>query len=123
MKADVITSGNDFLINPINAHRAGRYILNTGITANADGRMIIPNGTPIGAATSLLESDQTQGVVASSANVQGLLYAPFGLDVTSGGATGSIVFRGIVDIKQLPATVNTAIKEALVPAIMFQEGR
>lgn len=125
MNTATFKSGNNYIINEQNSHRIGVIVSNAGIAANANGRKIIPNGTPIGGATSAMENRQTVLSVVADATVQGLLWEPTGegLDVTNGNTNATMFVFGVADTKQLPATVTSTIKTALAKQIYFQEGR
>ena len=67
----------DVLLNPDNAFQIGVQVANTGVSANSEGRKIIPAGTPVGGATSALKTRSTVLTVTNSsstgANAQGIL--------------------------------------------------
>ena len=114
------TYGNvdkDILINKGTATIVNCIVSNTSVANNADGRKIIPAGTPIGSATSLTTNPNavlsTTNSSSSGANTQGLLLNS--VDVTDGNTNAQIVLRGTVDISKCPtfdATVLTALKGA-----------
>ena len=87
---------------------------NTGVTAGADGKKIVKAGTVIGG---VLE-DMTQEAVAadgSTVTAEGILYHD--VDVTDGAAVGTMIIRGVIDGKKLPAAV-TAAQKATMPMIV-----
>lgn len=85
-----------------------------GVTAGTDGKKIVPAGTVIGG---VLE-DMTQEAVAadgSTVTAEGILYHD--VDVTDGAAVGTMIIRGVIDGKKLPAAV-TAAQKATMPMIV-----
>lgn len=89
-----------------------------GVTAGADGKKIVPAGTVIGG---VLE-DPTQAAVAAAGGsgegavaAEGILYHD--VDVTDGVAVGTMIIRGVIDGKKLPAAV-TAAQKATMPMIV-----
>lgn len=93
----------------------GGQISDSGVTANAQGRKIIPAGTPVGGADSFLENDQTALTVVNDATVQGILEHE--VDVTAGPANGTVIVHGYININRLPAgvTISDDVKTALKP--------
>lgn len=113
----------DVLLNPDNAFRVNCQIGNTGISNNADGRKIIPAGTPVGNKTAkALEDRKTVLTVmntsADGANAQGILFND--VDVTDGNNECSVIFRGEVDLTKCP-TIDATAKAALTH-IIFVKG-
>lgn len=112
----------DVLLNKALSHEISVQISNTGVTNNADGKKIIPAGTPIGGTVDPLVTRNTVLSVTNSsstgANAKGILRYP--VDVTNGNATGTLIVFGVVDTSKCPAIDSTA-KTALT-RIIFQNG-
>lgn len=113
----------DVVLNPDNLFEIGIQVANTGVSANADGRKIIPAGTPVGGSTSVLETRNTVLAVtntsANGANAQGVLRHD--VDVTNGNANATLVVRGEIDLSKCPTIVAEA-KTALVHLIFVNGG-
>jgi len=113
----------DVALNPDNLFEIGVQVANTGVTANAEGRKIIPAGTPVGGATSVLETRNTVLTVtntqATGANAQGVLRHD--VDVTDGNANATLIVRGEVDSSKCPVVVAEA-KTALTHIIFVNGG-
>lgn len=112
----------DVLLNPDNAFEIGVQVTNTGVTADANGRKIIKAGTPVGGATSVLETRNTVLVVtnlaADGAKAQGVLRHD--VDVTAGANNGTLIVRGEVDSSKCPTIVAEA--KAALTHIIFVNG-
>lgn len=112
----------DVLLNPDNAFEIGVQVTNTGVTADANGRKIIKAGTPVGGATSVLETRNTVLVVTNSASdgakAQGVLRHD--VDVTAGANNGTLIVRGEVDSSKCPTIVAEA--KAALTHIIFVNG-
>ena len=112
----------DVALNPDNLFEIGVQVANTGVTANADGRKIIPAGTPVGGSTSVLETRNTVLTVtntqATGANAQGVLRHD--VDVTDGNANATLIVRGEVDSSKCPVVVAEA--KAVLTHIIFVNG-
>ena len=74
-----------------------------GISANGDGRKIVPTGTIVGGG--FLTNRSTKVVAKNDATAQGVLR--YDVDVTQGPAPGAAVIHGFVDLAKLP-TAPTA---------------
>ena len=113
----------DVALNPDNLFEIGVQVANTGVTANAEGRKIIPAGTPVGGSTSVLETRNTVLTVtntqATGANAQGVLRHD--VDVTNGNANATLIVRGEVDSSKCPVVVAEA-KTALTHIIFVNGG-
>lgn len=91
----------------------------TGITANADGKKIVPAGTIVGGSTKpvLTNTDEpvskknVQGTDADKA--EGVLLDD--VDVTFGKASGAMIIHGFIALEKLPevpaASAVTALKQ------------
>lgn len=112
----------DVLLNPDNAFEIGVQVTNTGVTADANGRKIIKAGTPVGGATSVLETRNTVLVVTNlasdGAKAQGVLRHD--VDVTEGANNGTLIVRGEVDSSKCPTIVAEA--KAALTHIIFVNG-
>ena len=112
----------DVVLAPHLAFSISVQVSNTGVTA-VDGRKIIPAGTPLGGATSALETRNTVlSVTNTSSNgstAQGILV--YDVDVTNGNATGTLLVRGVIDTSKCP-TIDATVKTALKGAITFMNG-
>ena len=112
----------DVLLNPDNAFEIGVQVTNTGVTADANGRKIIKAGTPVGGATSVLETRNTVLVVTNlasdGAKAQGVLRHD--VDVTEGANNGTLIVRGEVDRSKCPTIVAEA--KAALTHIIFVNG-
>jgi hypothetical protein len=117
-------AGTNYIINPVNAHRIGVQVVGTGLTPDSDGRLILPNGSPLGGAVNALLTRDAQLALGDDTNVQGLLWQPEGLEFSSVTEVknATMFVRGVADINQLPATVDADVQGAL-PLIQFQRGR
>ena len=97
-------------------------VSNTGVSNNADGRKVIPAGTPIGGTTSALSNRQAVLSVTNSstngANAQGILW--YDVDVTNGTTTGTMIVGGYIDESKCP-TIDASVKTALT-RITFIDG-
>lgn len=113
----------DVALNPDNLFEIGVQVANTGVTANADGRKIIPAGTPVGGTTSVLTTRNTVLTVtntsATGENAQGVLRHD--VDVTDGNANATMIVRGEVDSSKCPVIVAEA-KTALTHIIFVNGG-
>ena len=114
----------DVALNPDNLFEIGVQVTNTGVSANAEGRKIIPAGTPVGHATKnvLVERDTVLVVSNDStlgANAQGVLRHD--VDVTAGQANATLIVRGEVDSSKCP-TIHADAKTALTHIIFVNGG-
>lgn len=89
-----------------------------GITANADGKKIVPAGTILGGG--VLEDDTNLAVKATTtddvSNAEGVLFND--TDVTYGPASGALLIHGFVAIDKLPVA-PTAEEIAVLKQITF----
>ena len=114
----------DVVLNPDNLFEIGVLVDNTGVVANAEGKKIIPAGTPVGSSTaSPLVVRNTVLSVTNTAlageNSYGVLRHD--VDVTNGTANATLVVRGEVDSSKCPVIVAEA-KEALTHIIFVNGG-
>lgn len=70
----------------------------TGITANADGKKIVPAGTIVGGG--MLADRSVKAKAANDATAEGV--SRYDVDVTYGPAVGAVVIHGFVDLAKLP---------------------
>lgn len=116
------------LIAPELAHTIGVVVGSTGVTADEDGKKIIPAGTIVGGTTSALLTRDTELEVIESgtiANAQGVTVND--VDVTSGDNSVSMLVSGVVDIDKMPEDMQTLVEGDLSTAkglshIIFQKG-
>lgn len=82
-----------------------------GVTANVEGRKIVPAGTLV--AGGFLANRSVKVKKANDATTQGVLR--YEVDVTQGPAPGAAVIHGFVDLNKLPeapsAEAITALKQ------------
>lgn len=97
------------LVAPELAFEVSVLVANTGVNANAEGRKIIPAGTPVGGATNVLLNRQTV-LTKGTSNAQGVLLHD--VDVTAGDTNASMVVSGVVDILKLDETTQADIQTA-----------
>ena len=115
LKTISVETGKDILYLLDDYTALSVNVSDSGVTAGADGRKIVPAGTVIGG---VLE-DMTQEAVAadgSTVAAEGILYHD--VDVTDGVAVGSMIIRGVINGKLLPADV-TAAQKATMPQIVI----
>lgn len=117
----------DVALNPDNLFQIGVLVDNTGVVANAEGRKIIPAGTPVGASTSALTTRNTVLSVTNDSTdgskSQGVLRHD--VDVTnatsSAPANATMIVRGEVDLSKCP-TIATTSATALTHIIFVNGG-
>lgn len=109
----------------------GITIDDAGITANADGKKIVPAGTIIGGtgganailanSATLATKHNTQGVATSTAgagvDAEGVLLTD--VDVTYGDASGTMIIHGFIDLSKLPEVPSADAVAALKNRIVF----
>ncbi|MEF3309508.1 hypothetical protein PV433_11445 [Paenibacillus sp. GYB004] len=82
-----------------------------GVTANADGKKIVPAGTIMGGG--VIADATKKSVKSNDANAEGVLFTD--VDVTYGPASGALLIHGFVDLAKLPeapaAAAVTALKQ------------
>lgn len=112
----------DILLAPHLAFTISAIVGNTGVSNNAEGRKVIPAGTPVGGTTSVLATRSTVLQVTNTnsngANAQGVLLHD--VDVTNGNTNAQVVIRGVVDSSKCP-TIDATAKTALT-LITFVNG-
>lgn len=94
----------------------GALIGDTGVTADALGKKVIPAGTPVGGATSMLDDENAILTVATDDTkdtAQGVLEFP--VDVTAGLADGTVIDNGYINRFRLPegVTISADMEKAL----------
>lgn len=100
----------------------GVIVSDTGIVANSEGKKIIPAGTPIGHATSVLAARSTILVTTNTAETAGVSQGVLlhDIDVTAGNANGSMLVFGFVDIAKLETAAKpVAEAKAALTKITF----
>lgn len=118
------------LIAPELAHTLGVRVKNTGLTADDEGKKIIPAGTLIGGTTDALTDRTAELTVITSstvANAQGVTVDD--VDVTNGTASVSMLKAGVVDIEKMPSAMQAIVTNASnltnaagLAHIIFQKG-
>lgn len=81
----------------------------TGVTANADGKKIVPAGTVMGGG--VLTDESKLATKANDGTAEGVLFND--VDVTYGPAPGALTVHGFIDLKKLPETPSAEAIEAL----------
>ena len=100
----------------------------TGITADSDGKKIVPAGTIIGGVSASVLKDDTQlvceknsdgetGAAGAAVDAEGVLYND--VDVTYGTASGSMIIHGFIDLNKLPATPHANAVTAIAGRTVF----
>ena len=112
------------------AHTLTVRVKNTGLTADDEGKKIIPAGTLIGGTTDALTDRTAELTVITSstvANAQGVTVDD--VDVTNGTASVSMLKAGVVDIEKMPSAMQTIVTNASnltnatgLAHIIFQKG-
>ena len=88
-------------------------ITNDGISANADGRKIVPAGTAVESAESgtfRASFDKVKACVTAN-DAEGILFSD--VDVTDGDAVGAVLTRGVVDgskLESMPTGAGAILK-------------
>ena len=113
----------DVVLNPDNLFEISVLVGDTGVIANAEGKKIIPAGTPVGSSTaSPLKVRNTVVTVTNTAllgeNSYGVLRHD--VDVTNGTTNGTLVVRGEIDSSKCPTIVAEA--ETALKHIIFLNG-
>lgn len=101
MSKFVVTDyGNTKEILKFPDHHVSRTVTvdDTGITANAEGKKIVPAGTIVGGG--FLADPNQKAVKSNDENAEGVLR--YDVDVTYGPATAAAVIHGFVDLSKLP---------------------
>lgn len=90
----------------------------TGISANADGRKIVPAGTIIGNGMLTDPTKKAKKAVTNTgvSNAEGVLFND--VDVTYGPAAGAMLVHGFIDLNKLPVA-PTAEEIAALKQITF----
>lgn len=98
----------------------GVLVNDTGVTADSNGRKIIPAGTPVGGTTNALEDETAVLSVVSDATAQGIL--EHDVDVTDGTANGTMIVHGYINENRIPksVTIPDAVKKALPNVVFFK---
>ncbi|TNJ68218.1 hypothetical protein FE784_00730 [Paenibacillus hemerocallicola] len=91
---------------------------NTGITANADGRKIVPAGTILGNDVLQDPTKLAKKAVTTTgvSNAEGVLFDD--VDVTYGPAPGAMTIHGFIDLAKIP-TAPTVEEVAALKQITF----
>lgn len=84
-------------------------VSDAGITADADGKKIVPAGTILGGG--VLADPSVKVTETNGAGAEGVLF--YDVDVTHGPASGAMLIHGFVDETKLPSTPVADAKAAL----------
>lgn len=86
-------------------------VSDVGVTANAEGKKIVPAGTIVGGG--FLTDKTVQAKKTNATGAEGVLF--YDVDVTYGPAAGAALIHGFVDLNKLPeapvAEAVTALKQ------------
>ena len=111
------------LIAPELAFTIGCQVANTGVNA-VNGKKIIPAGTIVGSANSVLTDRNTVLTVTNDTtinNAQCVLVND--VDVTAGTTTGTLLVSGFVDTDKMPTTAANLVANATtLTKITFVKG-
>ncbi|TLQ05474.1 hypothetical protein FEZ51_02110 [Pediococcus stilesii] len=89
-----------------------------GITADANGKKIIPAGTPVGGAVDALQDETAVLGKVDDETAQGIL--EHDVDVTSGQGNGTLIVWGFVnELRIKDVTISDAVKTALKGRVTF----
>lgn len=80
-----------------------------GVTANTDGKKIVPAGTIVGGG--FLEDDTVYAVKSNGVGAEGVLLND--VDVTHGPAPGAVIVHGFIALDKLPEEPTSDAKAAL----------
>lgn len=84
-------------------------VSDSGVSANADGKKIVPAGTIIGGG--FLASESVNAVKANDGTAEGVLFND--TDVTYGPAPGAALIHGFIDLDKLPEAPDALAIAAL----------
>lgn len=112
----------EILLDPDTAYAIPVQVSNKNVTANADGRKILPAGTVLGGATSALMTRTAVLDKVADNTAQGILL--WDLDVTDGTETGTMVVRGVIDSSKITnfTTLVPSAAQGAMPHIIFRNG-
>lgn len=90
----------------------------TGVTANTDGRKIVPAGTIVGGGTLTNPSVKVRKAATTSgtSNAEGVLF--YDVDVTDGPKPGAMIIHGFINTSKIP-TAPTVEEVAALKQITF----
>lgn len=112
-------------------HYFGESVMvsDAGITANADGKKIVPAGTIMGGATKSIRLDREEmvvkkngdgatGAAGAAVDAEGVLLED--VDVTYGPNAGTLITHGYIDLAKLPEAPHAnALKSTGLRMVMF----
>lgn len=103
--------GNDkqILIAPELAFTVGCQVSNKGISANAEGKIIIKAGTPVGGTENVL-LNRAEVLAQDAENAQGVLLHD--VDVTAGDNNATLVVSGYIDVEKVDSDVKDLLTTA-----------
>ena len=113
------TNKTGILAFPDHYVSAKAVVDSTLVSANADGKKILPAGTIVGGGTGtgfLADSANKIGL-QNDADAEGVLLED--VDVTYGDAYGAVLIHGFVNLDKLPTAPDAAAKTALVGRVVF----
>lgn len=84
-------------------------VSDAGVTANEQGKKIVPAGTVLGGG--FIEDDTVLAVKSNGANAEGVLFND--TDVTHGPASGAAIIHGFIATDKLPEVPTEEAKTAL----------
>lgn len=104
------------LVDEMNSTALSCVVINTGVSANNEGKKIIKAGTPV--AGNLQERNTPFTVAADGTGAVGVILHD--VDVTAGEANSQVVIFGFIDISKLESDVVTMAKAAADKLKMIQ---
>lgn len=109
---------NSILAFPGTDVSVGIQVNDTGVTANDNGRKIIPAGTPIGGDTLATQDEKAILSVSNDTKAQGVTLHD--VDVTDGQNTATLVIYGFInELRMKNVTVTDEAKTALNGKVTF----
>lgn len=111
----------NILLAPALAYAVPVVVNSTNVTANAQGKKIIPAGTCLGAAKKVLDEPNTVLSAVVDNTAQGILL--YDVDVTDGSANATLLVSGVVDTSKFNyATLVPAAAKTVLTHIIFRNG-
>ena len=84
-------------------------VSDSGVSANGEGRKVVPAGTVLGGG--VLANETTPAIKTNGLGAEGVLF--YDVDVTDGPAPGAMLIHGFLDTSKLPEAPNTEAIAAL----------
>lgn len=96
------TSKKEILKFPDHYVNVAVTVDDTGISANADGKKIVPAGTILGGGVLADPTKKAKKAVTTAgvSNAEGVLFND--VDVTYGSAAGAMLIHGFIDLNKIP---------------------